>query len=270
MSINFGYPNEEAIDKIGVLANHDKEFHHDVGWTRSVIRRIEQDAFGHGDPNPRTGAPSGFDRNQYDAQELSAWDWYESKVLDTDQWKKLVKDYKTDEHQVKPEGYHEDKQYVDHHEPIVKGTNVPYNGSNNPNHELRVSTDALKHFANQLDTVVKDDGSGMLRDARNKLQTVQMRPGGFAKAELLRQKIDGVNAADAGLRGDSMNLMLAVQEALLAVKSGLLKMANEYEKAEDFNHMTADQLKDSMGKAWGQISEIGDFGKADGTTSGGR
>ncbi|WP_067494996.1 hypothetical protein [Actinoplanes sp. TFC3] len=271
MSIDFGYPNDEAIDKIGVLADHDKSLGHDAGWTRSVIKKIEADIMN--SPQHKESTGGSFDRSDYDQDELAAWDWYRSDVVDTDHWESLVKDYKadvTDESNVKPDGYNGDKQYVPYTEPKVEGSNVPYSGSNNANKELAVSTEALKYFANQIDAIVKDDGTGMLTDARNKLKAVQMKPGGFAKAEVLRQKIDGVSANDAGLRGDSMGMLLAVQEALLAVKSGLLKMANEYEKAEDFNSMTAEQLTNNMDGAWGKISDVGDYGQSSGTTAGGK
>ncbi|GAA2491392.1 hypothetical protein GCM10010435_42950 [Winogradskya consettensis] len=269
MGINFDYANEEAIDKIGVLTSHDTSLGEDSGWTRSVIQKIKNDILN----SPQTkAASSSFDRGDYDSDELAAWDWYQDNVVDQDHWKQLVKDYNADvtnpDH-VDPADYDPEHQYI----PKDDGAIAPpetstYSGSNNPNHELAVSTEALNFMAGQLDQIV-GDGTGMLFDARNTLNAIAMKPGGFAKAEILRQKIDGVNATDAGLRGDSMGLMLAVHEALYAVKTGLRQMARDYDNAEDFNSMTADQLGESMGSAWGKIGNIGDYGQGSGSTAGG-
>lgn len=143
-----------------------------------------------------------------------------------------------------------------------------YRGDGNPNHEVAISTEALEHFAKQLDKIVTD-GGGILMDARAKLDGVNIRPGAFAKAEVLRQKIVGVSATDAGLRGETMTLLLAIQEALFAVKSGVRKTVEGYEAAEEFNGMTADQLKESMDGAWAKIQKVSGLGGAAGTTTGG-
>ncbi|AGL14100.1 hypothetical protein [Actinoplanes sp. N902-109] len=269
MSTDFSYANEEAVDAIGVLDKYDTDHGHPAGWTRAVIKKIQQDIQNSPAGKDRTGS---YDRDDYSSDENAAYDWYSNDVIEHDHWKALVENYQKDQGStVKPDAYNPDKQYIDKNDGGFKppeGTGE-YTGGNNPNHELTVSTEALNYFANQLDKVV-GDGTGVLYDARNQLNKVEMKPGGFAKAEVLRQKIEGVSANDAGLRGDTMGLMLTLHEALYAVKTNLRQMVRDYDTAEEFNGMTAQQLGDAMDKAWGKIGNVGDYGQSSGTTTGGK
>jgi hypothetical protein len=269
MSIDFGYANDAAIDAIGVLDKYDKDHGHPAGWTRAVINKIQADI--QNSPAHKESMGGSYDKSDYTADENAAYDWYNDDVVDQDHWLALVAQYNKDQAgTVNPEGYDPNKQYVTKDDGGFKppGNTSEYTGGNNPNHEVTVSTEALNYFANQLDQIV-GDGTGILFDAHNELKNVEMKPGGFAKAEVLRQVIEGVSAKDSGLRGDAMGLMLALHEALYAVKTNMRQMVRDYDTTEEFNGMTAQQLSKAMDAAWGKIGNVGDYGQSSGTTAGG-
>ncbi|WP_213453725.1 hypothetical protein [Rhizomonospora bruguierae] len=141
-----------------------------------------------------------------------------------------------------------------------------YGGVNNKNHELAVSVEALEYFARQIEQILDKD---MLQAARRSLATFVMRPGKFAKAEVLRQKIAGVKADDTGLRGDSMKLLQAVHDALYQIKKNLRELITNYDSTEEFNKLTTAQLDEVMGAAWGKIGSLGHYGQTEGSISGG-
>lgn len=271
MGINWDYANEEAVDQTGVLTDHDKAIGEDPGWTRSVINKIIADQQNQSGASQQWGGSS-WNRSDYSAEELAAWDWYQSEVTPKEKWDKIAANYRSsetsDDKVDKPE-YDEDHQYINKPDSGFKPpTTSEYAGGNNASRDVVVSTEAINHLAGQIE-LVAGDGKGMLIDARNELAKFQMRPGGFARAELLRQKIEGANGTDEGLRGDTRALMLTVHGALFSVAQGLRKMAREYDTAEEFNNLTSEQLKDVMDGAWVKIGKIGGHGNSEGTTSGG-
>ncbi|MBU2670265.1 hypothetical protein KOI35_42865 [Actinoplanes bogorensis] len=260
MSIDFSYANPEAVDAVGILPKYDAEHGFENGWARSVIERWRTDYDGDID---------------WDDDEQALVDWYTDDVIQHDEWKAIVEQHNKDvtqEDNVTVTPYDEDNPPYDMPENTFEHPeDTEYSGGNNPNQELAVSTEALRHVANQIGAIVglDDGGSNLILTARKQLGDIAMLPGGFAKAEVLRQKIEGVNSNDAGLRGDAMGLLLASHEALLAVKEGLLKIADSYDNAEEFNEMTTTQLGDNMGNAWGKIDGLADYGQSSGTTTGG-
>lgn len=153
-------------------------------------------------------------------------------------------------------------------EGVPGGNPKEYSGSNNPNGEMVVSTEAIEYFCRELDAIAPD-GKGILLDARNSLKGIDMKPGTFAIAEVLRQRVAGASANDAGLRGDTMGLLETVHSALFDLKKNLREMVTEYQNAEDFNKMTADQLGDAMKDSWGYIESINDYGNQSTTAGGG-
>ncbi|WP_026284583.1 hypothetical protein [Salinispora arenicola] len=267
MGIDWSYPNKSAIDATGVLDQYDEEHGHPPGWTRSVIDQIEEDI--HGNIGWSVGVEY-FDPEDYSEEELAAWSWYQEEVIDG--WDDLAEEHNEtvdDTDNVVPDPYNPDHQYIDEPSPEFNPPSTnEWSGGDNPSQQLRVSTEALEFFANQIDQIA-GDGTGILFDARSRLSFVDMRPGGFAKAELLRQKIDGSSADNPGLRGETMDIMLDIHQAFIAVKIGLREMVRGYDTSEEFNDMTAEDLGEAMDTAWSKINAIGDNGQGDGTTSGG-
>lgn len=255
--VNLDYPNLEAEDYIDVWSIYDKEHGEEAGYTRALIQNYLNDD----------------DRN-YDSlsgDEKQVVDWYQDNVLD--KWDDRVKDYQ-DAHTQSGNGdtvawdeYNDQNTYIDHPtDTFTPPTTSEWTGGNNPNKQVSVSTEALRFIANQIGAVVDQ---GTVLNMNTKLKAVDLKPGGFAKAELLRQKINGAKDGDTGLAGDSAALMTDINEALVAIKDNLLKLANSYENNEDFNKMTAEDLNEAMDAAWGQITEVGQHGQTEGTTAGG-
>lgn len=269
MGIDWSNPNIQAVDATGWLDEYDEENGHPPGWSRSVIEKILADIRTYTPVGPfRLG--SGFDRDDYTDEELALWDRFYVEVYRP--WDEVAEEHNstvTDTDNVRPDEYNPDHQYVEQPPPgfTPPGTSE-WAGGDNPNQQLSVSTEALEFFADQIDQIA-GDGTGILFDARTLLGEVDMRPGGFAKAELMRQLIDGSSSESPGLRGDTMNLMLSVHQALYEVKTGLRLMVRGYDTSEEFNDMTADELGEAMGGAWSKIGVVGDHGQDSGTTSGG-
>jgi len=268
---NFDYPNAAAIDKIGVLTDYDRKHGHPEGWTRSVINKIQADIQKSDDKNgPRMGGE--YKAENYTPEEQAAYKFYREEVIEYEAWKKLVQEYWNENSDgVTFDKFDDSKQYID--KPgsgFTPPTVTEYSGGNNKNHELSVSVEALEYFVRQIEQIIGKDGrSGMLLDAKKLLTSFEMRPGGFAKAEVLRRKIVGANADDPGLRGDSMALLQVVHEALYQIKENLRTLIKEYDSAEEFNKLTTQQLDEVMGGAWGKISGLKDYGQSGGTTGGG-
>ncbi|WP_305785769.1 hypothetical protein [Symbioplanes lichenis] len=269
MAISYDYPNKEAIDAMGILTKYDKDHGEESGWARSVIDKIQNDISSH--TNPRTGM-STWDRGDYSKEELAVYDWYKSDVIEKDHWDKLVENYQG-EH--KPEDVHYKEAPPSYTPPKDSDFKAPETstytgGDNNPNNEMAISTEAIDHLIKQIDThIVTGEHDGILLKVAKELEGKHMKPGGFAKAEIMRQKIDGVNGQDAGLRGDAIGLLGTLHAALFEIREGLSNMKEEYKKAEDFNAMTSEQLAKTLEDAWSEINALGNYGKTSGTNTGG-
>ncbi len=278
--IDFSYPNDAAIAQIGILDKYNNGLipghpgKHPAGWIQTVIQKVQADL---------SNVPAGKDRSgsvdwsNYTQEEHDAYNWYTDDVIDTDKWKAIVADYQnnsTKESNVTWDSYDQSNHPYSNPNVNIKPPDVTaYTGGDNTNGDLKVSTDAIRYFANQIDKVATDDGKGLLMDASNAFNDLDVRPGKFAKAEVMRQAVVGTGAPGAGpgLVGDTQGLMKQLHSTMVSLKQDLLTLATTYDNAEDFNHMTAKQLADDMDKAWSNISGIdqyGTFGEGSGSGSG--
>lgn len=268
MGIDWSYPNTQAIDATGVLDEYDEENGYPSGWTRSVIEKINADILT--DTSPGRYGEKGFYRGDHTDEELAAWDWYREEVVGN--WSEVAKKHLstvTNPDNVSLDKYNPDQQYIPQPTPgFTPPEASEWAGGDNPNHQLSVSTEALEFFADQIDQFA-GDGTGILFDARTLLSELEMRTGGFAKAELMRRRVVGSSSESPGLRGDVMALMVSLHQACYAVSDGLRLMVRGYDTSEEFNDMTADELGEAMGDAWSKIGIVGDHGQDSGTTSGG-
>lgn len=267
---DFGYPNDDAIKATGVLSQHDSDSGNPPGWTQAVIDKITKDNENRS-PHEQNNGTGGYDPNNYTPEENEAWEWYKANVLDQEHWEQIVKNYESNggsKANITPSAYNPDDEYIPHKDSGFKPPPVnEYNGPDNKSHTLSVSTEAIEYFIKELQAVA-GDGSGILLDAREDLNKLDVRPGGFARAELMRQKVMGSQGGDKGLRGDSMDLLTDVHSALFNLQTDLHNMLVSYQNAEDFNKMTADQFKDTVGDAWGKIGNLSQFGKTDSSGTG--
>jgi hypothetical protein len=270
MGVNFDYPNPDAIKVIGVYGQYDKSNGHPDGWTEAVVNKIQQEVANHN--NTRAGS-LGLqpDLSHYTAEEKAAYQWYKDNVLDDSHWKTLVKNYESNPANtanIKPDTYNPDDQYIPNKDSGFQPPDVKeFNGGNNKGGQLAVSYDAVNYFIKELEAVAPD-GHGILLTAREELNHVDLKPGGFARAELMRQKVMGASGDDPGLRGDTMALLVTLHSALFDIRQDLHNLLTEYQNTEDFNKLTADQFNSKMDDAWSKISTVDQYGKTSSTGGG--
>ncbi|GAA2713734.1 hypothetical protein [Actinoplanes palleronii] len=264
MGANMDYANTEAIKQIGVLGTHDGTIGKPAGWTDSLIDKIHQD-ISHWNATHTGRYQPPFDWNGYNQEQKDTYQWYKDNVLETSHWKELVKTYQgtTQPATVKPDAFDPHHTYIPTKDSGFVRPNIPaYDVQNNPDGNLVVSHQAIQHFIDALKAVADPAGTGILIDAHNQLKDVHMKPGGFAKAEVMRQKIEGTGSTSSGLKGEAMDLMLTLQTALVDLQVDLKQMMDEYETAEEFNTVTTTQLDGVMDDAWAQITSVGNHGSS--------
>ncbi|SCF40084.1 hypothetical protein GA0070216_113112 [Micromonospora matsumotoense] len=287
MGVDYSYPNDEAIDQTGILDKFNAgeiggfPGKHPEGWIQAVIDEVQAEI------QSNSNSMQKVDWSHYSAEEKAAYDWYTDEVIPRDKWDKIVDDYKADS--AKEENVTWEKYGGTDYSGIDGKINPPdvkvYTGGDNKNGALKVSTEAIRYFANSIGALVGTDGKGnsMMLDVSNKLGELNVLPGKFARAEVMRQKISGDGSTNTGLIGDTQGLLVKVHQTLFALRESLLKMADSYEYTEDdnlrtgkdlekktkeFNAMTKEEFTKAMGKPWGQISDIDDYGQV-GTEGGG-
>ncbi|WP_306215254.1 hypothetical protein [Actinoplanes sp. RD1] len=267
MATDYSHANLDAIDEMGFLTQWEKDHGEDAGWARSVIEKITADKA----DAPRVG--DSWDRDDYSADELAMYDWYWDKFYDGksySDWKAITDQY-AKEHQdqityTKPEDY-KDKTDLESDDNVWKPPAVSeWKGDVSKNNQMVVNTEAIQHLINQFKAVATEEHKGMLLDLANELDGHLILPGGFAKAEILRQKIDGTGEGNPGLRGDTIGLLRTLHRALYDLQTGLATMKTEYEKTEEDNKVTQDKLQEAMKGAWGEIGGLSKYGTVGGST----
>ncbi|WKU05734.1 hypothetical protein [Micromonospora sp. HUAS LYJ1] len=286
-SIEFGYPNDKAIDYIGILDKFNNgeidgfAKKHPDGWIQAVIDRVQSDYLS------SSSRVNHIDWSDYTAEERAAYDWYRDEVVDN--WDDVVKDFKDndvpDEKSVTWDEFSEsDKLDIDGKidTPDVKA----YTGGDNKDGDLKVSTEAIRHFANSIGELFDNPngrGGSLMLTVGDKLGDLDVLPGKFAVAEIMRRKVHG-GGEGVGLIGDTQGLMEKVHQTLYTLRLDLLAVADSYEKTEDgnartgkdfeektaeFNALTEEEFSKAMGDSWGNINDIGDFGNGSSSGEGG-
>ncbi|MGX4655171.1 hypothetical protein ACWCHM_15860 [Micromonospora sp. SCSIO 07396] len=289
-SIDFSYPNDRAIDQIGILDEFNRgevdgySQKHPDGWIQAVIDRVQADIASSNRQYDKV------DWSDYTTEERAAWDWYTAEVTDTDSWKELVEDYKKNDVPAE-DSIHWDKFDESDHLDIdgrfsPPDVRVHSGGGDNKDGDLKVSTEAIRYFANSIGELFDHpDGKGgstMLRSA-DELAELEVLPGLFAVAEVMRRKIHG-SGESTGLVGDTQGLLTKIHETLYTLRLSLLDMADSYELTEEgnartgkdfekrtkeFNTMTAEEFGNAMADPWGHIKDIGDYGNTSSSGTGG-
>lgn len=147
----------------------------------------------------------------------------------------------------------------------------PPKGKGTGGGDISVSTTALKTFAGNLRQV-----RGVLTEAREKLQGVDVRPGAFYDANQLRVKTLGGESSKKGLVPTTLEYLTNVIGALQVIADEVEGLVRDYDTAEEFNGLTAVDLGEHMtdstryiGKATGLpgnslIPQEYDFGNGSG------
>lgn len=216
-------------------------------------------------------ADASFDRSDYTADELAAWDWYQ-KQIEPDHWKAHVFAYREKEGEklvTPPEDFDPEKPYMAKDSTGFDPPDIkPFSGESGSAGSIAVSTDAINHLIEVLG-IVAPDGSGMMFDARADLDQVNVRPGAFAKAEFLRTSVMGTSPAEGGLRGETMTLLLNTHLAIFAVREDLVALLKTYKNGEELNTLTVDKLDDAMRGSEARIDRLGSLVSKDKNPTGG-
>jgi hypothetical protein len=277
--LDLEHPTDAAIRSIGALNTFDKDHQHPDGWTQSVIDKIQLE-INSKTPNtinaPATVVDVDHVLSNFSPEERAAWQWYQAEVLPPGKWDKLVDDYEAKggaESQVDPPpAFDPDKDYVP--TPGSKFKPPPglkvWSGADNTSGNLAVSHEAINFLIRNLGAVA-GDGRGILLDARTLLADINPRPGGFARAEVMRQRVRGADLNDPGLQGDTMALLATVHSVLFMLQANLRTLLKNYDEAEEFNTLTSADLGEAMDGSLGRIETLGDYGqtKSIGSGSGG-
>ncbi|WP_416901396.1 hypothetical protein [Micromonospora echinospora] len=289
-SIDFSYPNDRAIEHIGILDKFNNgeidgfPQEHPDGWIQAVIDRVQADIM---------SSDSEFNKvdwSEYTAEERAAYDWYTAEVVEIESWNALVADFQ--ENDVPDEDSVDFDEFDESDHLDIDGSidapevSVYTGGSDNSAGDLKVSTAAIRYFANSIGELFDDPngrgGSLMLR-VGDDLAALDVKPGKFAVAEIMRRKIHGAGEGGS-LIGDSQGLLDKIHQTLYTLRLSLLEMADSYELTEDgntltgkdfeestaeFNAMTEEQLGDALSDPWGHINGIDDYGQISSSGEGG-
>ena len=267
MGINWDNPNLDAIDAMGFLKEYEGTHGEDPGWARSVIERIRAEQLAD-TPKHKEDTGGDWDRGNYDADELAMYDWYTETYIgmNNKDWDALVdkhQDKAMDNVHTTPPGEYDD--FTD--EGIWKPpTTTEFTGDTSGNNEMVVNTEAIQHLINQFATVAEGEHKGLLLDLATELDGKMIKPGGFARAEILRQKIDGTGEGNPGVRGDTIGLLRTLHRALFDLQAGLKVMKTEYEKTEEDNEVTQAKLQELLKDAWSEIGALNKYGTVGGST----
>lgn len=261
MSIDYSYSNEDAAEKMGLFTQYDHDTKHNDGWAKSTLDRMLSDyqhhTHGYGEKQTNDWKLSDYSQDEQDL-----WNWYENDVVPPDKWKALVEKFQKEPPSITAVKYDPNHPAFTTSKPGV-GLDLPptYKGGDNANGDVKVSTDAIRYVADQIKKVADEDGTGLLMTASERFTKMQdILPGKFARAEVMRQALVGDGKTGGGLVGDTQGLLKAVHGTMVSLRQDLLGLAALYEKGEEFNHLTAQQLATDMDKSWSGISGIDQFG----------
>ncbi|WP_433794797.1 hypothetical protein [Actinoplanes sp. CA-252034] len=267
-SIDWGYPNQEAITAMHAYSTHDEAKGYPAGTTQAAYDSWM--AYYNKHSNSRTGVDYDKWKDSVRAEHpewVEARDWYTSNITDTNGWKKLVSDYKgqiTDPSNVKPPAFNSQGDWIDETKtPTGSGFKPPtidgFKGDAAATKGVAVNTAALEWFAKEVLQKITGPGNVLLSTV-DQLNLVDPKPGGFARAEVLRQAIVGATAQDGGVKGDMKDMLVNMNTSLIAVADALLKMAGDYKNLEELNKLTNDKLNEIMGESFKGLDGLGTYG----------
>jgi hypothetical protein len=122
----------------------------------------------------------------------------------------------------------------------------PYSGDVSGASPVRVSTEAIDWFVKQLNQVAPPDGSGFVKTATDVVKSVDIKPGAFAVAQVLKSKIDG----DGGLKRDTISFLQGVGDVLIVLQDALAVVSKGYKDTEDDSTISGDKLEEHMKDAY--------------------
>jgi hypothetical protein len=263
----------DNVRRIGWYGEQDKNYGHDSGWAEGVLDKISKEESLNTPTNldivtvPTDDKYPYFDESKYSADEMGVYDAFHNTVLNDANWKTYVDKAESDPSKVvdykdspggvgapeQPGGYDSNNQQNHTFAPPDVKT---YNGESLGNSPVSFSSDAVKHFTEQLSLVVEKNGQpgGIIVQAYEQLGKVDLKPGAFAQAQILRNKANA-------LKDDATHYLSAVQNAVSELRDSLVAMSKEYDSTEEINKMTGEQLNQALGKFSRDIDDFKNLSK---------
>ncbi|MFR9727733.1 hypothetical protein ACL03H_00790 [Saccharopolyspora sp. MS10] len=114
---------------------------------------------------------------------------------------------------------------------------------------VAVNTRALEVFADNVDSLRR-----MIADSKVKTDEVNILPGGFHAAYVIRDEIMGDGGSRPGLKNDVRFYLDKLEIALENVRDEVRKLVVDYDNTEDLNALTTDKLNGIMNESFGYIN----------------
>jgi len=128
---------------------------------------------------------------------------------------------------------------------------VPKN-SDGDSHETKVSTPSMELFASNIEQLIAP-----VQRCQQTLKGVDIRPGAFFHANLIRSKVSGGGGESGGIKDAYSKILDDLADGLTDLCSGVRNMAKQYDSTEEANKMTAKELEEYMYRAGSDFQALG-------------
>ncbi|KUO17517.1 hypothetical protein [Streptomyces dysideae] len=128
---------------------------------------------------------------------------------------------------------------------------VPKN-SGGGSHETTVSTPSMEVFASNIERLIAP-----CQKAHQALKGVDVHPGAFFHANLMRSKISGGGGEAGGIKDAYTKILDDLADGLTDLCNGVRLMSKKYASTEEANEMTAKELDEYVHRAGSDFQALG-------------
>jgi hypothetical protein len=128
---------------------------------------------------------------------------------------------------------------------------VPKN-SGGGSHETTVSTPSMEVFAKLIGQLIAP-----VQQCQQALKGVDVRPGAFYHANLMRSKVSGGGGESGGAKGAYIKVLDDLADGLTDLCNGIRSMSKVYDSTEEANKMGAKELDEYMHRAGAAFQALG-------------
>jgi hypothetical protein len=156
----------------------------------------------------------------------------------------------------KPEEYKGDKDvpsgHGTYHNPEPTSAPPVPKDSGGGSHETTVSTSSMEAFAKNIEQLIAP-----VQKAHQALKGVDVRPGAFYHANLVRSKVSGGGGEAGGLKDAYGKILDDLADGLTDLCNGIRLMSKEYDSTEEANEMAAKDLEEYVYRAGSAFQALG-------------
>jgi|GEM_PF-4895083 len=124
----------------------------------------------------------------------------------------------------------------------------PVFGGGSGSGAVRVDTHALIYFADMLDKLLEPIGKAV-----GELKRVNVRPGNFAAADRIVERVSG----PAGLKKTYSDNLIRLRDGLMLLGKRLRELAKKYDTIEELNGAGATEVAALIGEVGGVMPQLG-------------